>query len=86
MLTRSHYTNELKKAVGKSVVVSGWIHDVRKLGGINFLVLRDFNGIVQITATKEKSSKKILETYEKLHQEDVLSIKGKVVENKKAPG
>jgi len=86
MQKRSHYTNELKKSVGKSVVVSGWVHDVRKLGGISFLVLRDFNGIVQITATKEKSSKKILDIYDKLHQEDVLTIKGKVVENKKAPG
>ena len=27
-----------------------------------------------------------MEIYEKLHQEDVLTINGKVVENKKAPG
>jgi nondiscriminating aspartyl-tRNA synthetase len=85
-MNRTHYTSELKKAVGKSVVVSGWVHDVRKLGGINFLLLRDFGGIVQVTATKEKANKKILDIYDKLHQEDVLSIKGKVVENKKAPG
>lgn len=86
MLKRTHYTNELKKTEGKPVVVSGWVHDVRKLGGINFLLLRDFGGIVQVTATKEKSSKKILDIYDKTHQEDVLSVKGKVVENKKAPG
>ena len=85
MLRRTHYTNELKKAVGKTVVVSGWVHDVRKLGGINFLLLRDRDTIVQITASKEKTSKKILEIYEKLHQEDVLSVRGKVVSNKKAP-
>lgn len=84
-MERTHYTSQLKNAVGKSVVVSGWVHDIRKLGGINFLLLRDFGGMVQVTATKEKTDKKILGIYDKLHQEDVLSIKGKVVENKKAP-
>ncbi len=79
------YTSELKKAVGKTVVVSGWCHDVRHLGGINFLLLRDKDGIVQVTASKEKVSKKILDEYQKLHQEDVLTVSGKVVANKKAP-
>ena len=41
--------------------------------------------MVQVTATKEKSDKKILAIYDKTHQEDVLSVKGKVVENKKSP-
>jgi len=85
MLKRTHYTSELKKAVGKSVAVSGWVHDTRMLGGINFLLLRDRDGIIQVTASKEKVSKKILEEYQRLHQEDVLIISGKVVANKKAP-
>ena len=80
------YTNELKKLAGKSVNVCGWIHDIRMLGGINFLLLRDRNGIVQVTAPKKKVSKKILESFENFHQEDVVSVKGKVVKNKSAPG
>lgn len=80
------YTSGLKKAIGKTVAVAGWVHDVRILGGINFLLLRDKDGIVQITASKEKSDKKILGIYEKAHQEDILSVRGKVVESKKAPG
>lgn len=58
MLKRTHYTSELKKAVDKSVTVSGWVHDTRMLGGINFLLLRDKDGIAQVTASKEKVSKK----------------------------
>ncbi len=85
MLKRTHYTNELKKAVGKLVVVSGWVHDCRLMGGINFLLLRDERGIVQVTASKENVSKEILGIYEKLHQEDVLIVSGKIVASKKAP-
>lgn len=80
------YTSELKKEIGKDVVVKGWTHDIRILGGINFLLLRDKDGIVQITAPREKVPKTIIETMEKLHQEDVVSVKGRVVKNKVAPG
>lgn len=82
MLNRTHYSNELKKHIGKTVVLSGWIHDVRLIGGINFLLLRDKEGIAQVTALKKKVSKKVLDTYNSLHQEDVVSVKGKVVKSK----
>lgn len=72
----------MKSQVGKEVVVSGWVHDVRLLGGINFILLRDSEGIVQVTALKTKATKKILDVYSKAHQEDVLAVKGKVVESK----
>lgn len=85
MSFRTHYTGELKKQIGKEVKIAGWVHDVRILGGINFLLLRDKDGIVQVTAPKAKVEKKILDIYQELHQEDVLSIKGKVVANKNAP-
>jgi aspartyl-tRNA synthetase len=81
-MKRTHYTNELKKAMDKEVVVNGWCHDVRVLGGINFLLLRDVEGIVQVTAPKKLVKPEILKIYEKLHQEDVLSVKGKVVKSK----
>ncbi len=81
-LNRTHYTNELTKAVGKDVAVVGWCFDIRLMGGINFLLLRDKEGLVQVTATK-KSPKKILEVYEQLHQEDVVAVSGKVVKSDK---
>jgi aspartyl-tRNA synthetase len=82
LLNRTHYSNELKNQIDKNVVVCGWVHDVRNLGGINFLLLRDSEGTVQVTAQKEKVSKKILEIYSNLHQEDVLAVKGRVVKSK----
>jgi len=81
-MERTHYTNELKKCVGKEVVVNGWCHDVRLLGGINFILLRDSRGIVQVKVERKKCSKEILDLVNDLHQEDVLSVKGKVVKSK----
>lgn len=82
MLKRTNYTNELEKNIGKEVVVSGWVHDVRLLGKINFLLLRDKEGIVQVTAVQDKVPKEISGIIKKLHQEDVLSVKGKVAKSK----
>jgi aspartyl-tRNA synthetase len=76
------FTNELKKFLGKKVNLFGWVHDVRFLGKINFLVLRDREGMVQVIVQKDKIPEKIFETIKKLHQEDVVSIEGKVVKSK----
>lgn len=82
MLARTHKTNELEMAIGKEVVISGWVHDVRVLGGINFVLLRDSGGIVQVTALKKTADKKIIDLFSKLHQEDTISVRGEVVKSK----
>ena len=82
LLKRTHYTNELEKNVGKEVIVSGWVHDVRLLGKISFVLLRDREGIVQVTAVQDKVPEKVPEIIKKLHQEDVLTIRGKIQKSK----
>src|SRR5438445_6566950 len=76
------YSDQVKDFEGREVLLQGWVHDVRVLGGINFLLLRDKNGITQITAPKAKVEKKILDVFPKLHQEDVVSVSGKVIKTK----
>ncbi len=66
----------------KDVVLAGWVHDVRVLGGISFILLRDMSGIVQVTAPKAKVSLDIVKEIGTLHQEDVILVKGKVVSSK----
>jgi len=84
LVKKRYYTNELKEYIGKEVTVAGWCHDVRMLGGINFLILRDREGMVQVTAPKKQVKQEIIKTYEKLRQEDVIEVKGKVVKSKVA--
>ena len=79
---RRSYTDELKEKIGKEVLVAGWCHDVRLIGGINFLLLRDGKGMVQVTAQRKKVPAEVLKIYQKLRQEDVIKVRGKVVKSK----
>ncbi len=46
---RTHTANEIgEDTVGKSVVLSGWIENIRDHGGVSFIDLRDFYGVVQV--------------------------------------
>ena len=81
-LKRTHLTSDLAGELEKEVVLTGWVHDVRALGGIAFLLLRDMAGIVQVTAPKSKVSTHLLSQIGQLHQEDVVAVKGKVVPSK----
>ncbi len=75
-------TSELKRQLNKDVVLAGWVHDVRVLGGISFLLLRDMSGIVQVTAPKSKAPAEVVKEISSLHQEDVILVKGMVVASK----
>jgi nondiscriminating aspartyl-tRNA synthetase len=81
-LKRTHLTSELGTMVDRSVVLAGWVHDVRALGGIAFLLLRDMAGIVQVAAPKAKVPPEVLREIGTLHQEDVVVVRGKVVSSK----
>ncbi len=81
-LKRTHLTSELASQVEKEVVLTGWVHDVRALGGIAFLLLRDMAGIVQVTAPKARVPSELLREIGTLHQEDVVAVRGKVVSSK----
>src|SRR5713101_3086447 len=81
-LKRTHLTYQLGESLNKEVVLTGWVHDVRVLGGIAFLLLRDMAGIVQVTAPKSQVSAKLLSKIGELHQEDVLAVRGRVVSSK----
>ncbi|HZD12172.1 MAG TPA: aspartate--tRNA(Asn) ligase, partial [Candidatus Binatus sp.] len=81
-LKRTHLTVELASHLDQVVTLGGWVHDVRALGGIAFLLLRDQSGIVQVTAPKAKAPAEILKEIGSLHQEDVVMVRGRVVQSK----
>src|SRR5881296_2976624 len=81
-LKRTNLTSQLGESLNKEVILAGWVHDVRVLGGISFLLLRDMSGIVQVTASKAKAPAGVLKELAGLHQEDVLFVRGTVVSSK----
>jgi nondiscriminating aspartyl-tRNA synthetase len=74
----------IAKKLGEKVTVSGWVHDVRLLGGINFILLRNSEGIVQVTAPKKAVAKEVMDVVGALHPEDVVRCIGLVKEAKVA--
>ena len=72
---------ELGGCVGGRVWVMGWIHNVRRLGDVNFLLVRDRSGLAQAVLSKEE-----VEPLENFQIGTVIRVEGTVVEAKAAPG
>ncbi|MEM0312953.1 MAG: asparagine--tRNA ligase [Candidatus Bathyarchaeia archaeon] len=74
------------KLTGKEVEIKGWLVNKRSSGGVQFLIIRDGTGLIQATVHKNEVAPEIFEEAKKLTQESSLTIKGTVVEDKRAPG
>ncbi len=73
---KTHDISELNEQwIGKEVVLGGWIEDLRKLGKMTFITLRDVSGISQIIVKGE-----LHENLEELNRQSVLCVKGIVQE------
>ena len=71
-IERTDYNGNLRKEdAGREVALCGWAAKVRKLGGIEFIDLRDSTGIVQLTVNDPDSIPDVRNEY-------VLHVKGKV--------
>ena len=66
--------SELASRMGQQVRVRGWINNLRALGKLNFLILRDRTGLMQVVIEDKEELKKI----SSLHPGTVLTIRGKV--------
>jgi len=80
---RSHYSTEVTaKEYGKSVTVAGWVEDIRNIGSIAFLILRDKKGTLQLTLLK-KHNQELFEQLVSLPRESVIAAQGTCKENAK---
>jgi nondiscriminating aspartyl-tRNA synthetase len=71
---------DIVKAAGEQnreeVEVKGWVHRIRDMGGVSFVILRDRSGIVQLVLTEKPD----------LSLESVIAVRGIPALNDKAPG
>ncbi len=78
--------NELSKAVGQTVTLRGWIQAKRSSGKIQFLMLRDGSGTVQVVIVKAQVAPEVWSECDKLTQETSLHVTGKVRADARAKG
>ncbi|WNY29103.1 Aspartate--tRNA(Asp/Asn) ligase [Methanimicrococcus stummii] len=84
---RTHFTGEIIPDAdnGKTVTLAGWAHEIRDLGGITFLVLRDRTGRAQVTLVKKKIDAELLEIVKRMSRESIITVTGTVKAEPKAP-
>ena len=85
MLERKYTHDITTEDGGEKVSVAGWAHEIRDLGGITFVVLRDREGQIQVIF-KEDEDEELFEKAQEIGKEDIVYVTGTVEENDQAPG
>ena len=70
---------------GTTATVAGWIHEIRDLGGIAFLILRDSQGTLQIKIEKDELPAALVDRAMDVGRESVVTATGPVEEEPRAP-
>lgn len=70
---------------GERVTIAGWAHEIRDLGGIAFLILRDRTGKIQVKFASDEMDESLVETGTNVSRESVISVSGTVEEEPRAP-
>src|SRR5438067_13924306 len=75
-LTRTHTCGALRgDDVGADVVLLGWVHRVRDLGGVTFIDIRDRAGLSQVVV---RDNDALMAIAKRVRSEYVVAVKGAV--------
>ncbi|MCF7852819.1 MAG: aspartate--tRNA(Asn) ligase [Simkaniaceae bacterium] len=70
-------SRDLPQFIGNRIRVRGWINNIRAIGKLNFLILRDRLGLIQVVIESKEEFEKI----KQLFPGSILTVEGSVVEN-----
>jgi len=77
---------EIGKHEGQSVIIRGWLYNLRESGKLLFPQFRDGSGVIQGVVVKSAVSPELFEAIKTLTQESSVIVTGKVRADKRAPG
>jgi aspartyl-tRNA synthetase len=80
---RTHYVTDAIKLPGQEVCIAGWVHEVRDLGKLKFVQVRDRTGVIQVTAKQGVVPESVMAKMS-VPKETVVCVKGKLVASKVA--
>jgi nondiscriminating aspartyl-tRNA synthetase len=71
---RTHYIEDVNVGMkGQEVIIGGWVEDLRKMGKMTFLTLRDVTGITQIILTDD-----VMKSTDDISRQSVVRVTGKI--------
>jgi nondiscriminating aspartyl-tRNA synthetase len=83
---RTHYTVDVKPELdSREVTLFGWVEEIRDLGGIRFVILKDREGTIQVTIPRKKVSTEVLSKSDLLQRRYSLGVKGVVKKTEMTP-
>jgi len=80
------YIEEISRYQGEEVEIRGWVYNKRSSGKVRFLLVRDGTGIIQATIFSPERDNPLFLQFDQLTQESSVVIRGRIVEEKRAPG
>jgi nondiscriminating aspartyl-tRNA synthetase len=69
------------KRIGESITLKGFVQTVRNQKAVQFIILRDHTGLIQVVAERSEENKIINELIETLTRESAIEVMGVVVSN-----
>lgn len=89
---RTHYSSEISPNAADSgsstsgeVVVMGWVSSIRDHGNIQFIMLKDANGEIQVTAKKGECSDSVFDMVKEIKEHSSIAVRGTPRPQEKAP-
>jgi len=80
------YVEDIARHEGQDVEVRGWVYNKRSSGKVRFLLVRDGTGVLQSTVFSAEKEHPLFEQFDRLTQESSVIVRGRVREDKRAPG
>ena len=72
---------DVHEKIGQSVTVKGFVHAVRNQKAVQFIILRDHTGMIQIVAERSEESRILSDVIAALNRESAIEATGRVVSN-----
>jgi asparaginyl-tRNA synthetase len=79
------YIEDVGKHTGEEIAIKGWVYNLRSMGKIKFLMVRDGTGVMQCVVARQ-DSEQAFEEFDRLTQESSVIVRGVAREEKRAPG
>jgi aspartyl-tRNA synthetase len=74
---------ELRQHVGERVTARGWVHALRDQKAVQFLIVRDYTGLLQVVLPKQEPPSELNERISALTAESAVSVTGTLVSDQR---
>jgi asparaginyl-tRNA synthetase len=80
------YIEDIAGYKNQEVEIRGWLYNKRSSGKVRFLLIRDGTGVIQGTLFSSEKENPLFKKFDALTQESSLIVRGRIKEEKRAPG